>query len=131
MSQENVDVVRRTFDAIGRWDTDELLALYDPEIEFLPLTGTRVESGGYSGHDGVREYFEEVGEIWDELRPRADDVRTVGEQRRRCSAGARCAAEAAARCPIARWRGCSPCATGRSPATTATRRERRRSRRSG
>ena len=79
MSQENVEVVRLTFEAIGRWDIDALLKLYDPEIEYLPLTGTRVESGGYVGHAGVREYFEEVAEIWEELHPRADDVRTVGE----------------------------------------------------
>ena len=79
MSQEKVEVVRLTFEAIGRWDIDALLKLYDPEIEYLPLTGTRVESGGYIGHAGVREYFEEVAEIWEVLHPRADDVRTVGD----------------------------------------------------
>lgn len=31
------------------------------------------------GHAGVREYFEEVAEIWEDLRPRADEVRTVGD----------------------------------------------------
>ena len=51
----------------------------DPEITFLPLTGTRVESGGYVGHDGVRAYFAEVAEIWSELQPRADDTRTTGD----------------------------------------------------
>jgi ketosteroid isomerase-like protein len=80
MSRENVEVVRLTFEAIGRWDIDALLELYDPEIEYLPLTGTRIESGGYIGHSGVREYFEEVAEIWEELHPRADDVQTVGDQ---------------------------------------------------
>ncbi|MEA2417999.1 MAG: hypothetical protein QOE60_205 [Thermoleophilaceae bacterium] len=81
MSQEqNVEVARRSFEAIGSWDIDGLLSLYDPEVEFLPLTGTRVESGGYVGHDGVRAYFEEVGEIWSELNPYADDVRTVADQ---------------------------------------------------
>jgi ketosteroid isomerase-like protein len=79
MAKDNEEVARRTFDAIGRWEIDELLALYDPEVEFLPLTGTRVESGGYNGHAGVRAYFEEVGEVWEEMRPRADDVRTVGD----------------------------------------------------
>lgn len=79
MANDNEEVARRTFDAIGRWEIDELLALYDPEVEFLPLTGTRVESGGYNGHAGVRAYFEEVGEVWEEMRPRADDVRTVGD----------------------------------------------------
>ena len=79
MSEENADVARRSFEAIGRWDIDALLELYDPEVEFLPLTGTRVESGGYVGHQGVRDYFEEVTEIWEELRPHAEDVRTVGD----------------------------------------------------
>ena len=78
MSQENVDVVRRSFEAINRWDIDGLLELYDPDIQFLPLTGTRVESGGYVGHSGVRNYFEEVADIWEELHPYADDFRTVG-----------------------------------------------------
>ena len=36
------------------WDLDTLLQLYHPDVQFLPLTGTRVESGGYRGHDGVR-----------------------------------------------------------------------------
>jgi ketosteroid isomerase-like protein len=79
VSQENVEIARASFDAIGRWDIDALLELYDPEITFLPLTGTRVESGGYVGHDGVRAYFAEVAEIWSQLHPRADDVRTTGD----------------------------------------------------
>jgi ketosteroid isomerase-like protein len=79
MAQENVEVVRRTFESIRRWDIDALLEFYDAEIEFLPLTGTRVESGGYTGHAGVREYFEEAAQVWQELRPHAEDIRTVGD----------------------------------------------------
>ena len=77
--QENVEIVRRSFEAIGRWDIDGLLDLYDPEIEFLPLTGIRVESGGYQGHSGVRAYFEEVSSVWDVLRPYGDDFRIAGD----------------------------------------------------
>jgi ketosteroid isomerase-like protein len=80
MSQENVDIVKRSFDAIAEADLDALLRLYDPAVEFLPLTGTRVESGGYRGHQGVRDHFAEVEEIWDELRPYAIQVRTAGDQ---------------------------------------------------
>ena len=78
MSQENVGVVRRSLDAIHRWDIAALLELYDSDIHFLPLTGTRVESGGYFGHAGVRDYFEEVADVWEELHPYGDDFRTVG-----------------------------------------------------
>jgi ketosteroid isomerase-like protein len=44
---ENVELVRRSFEAMSAWDVDALLRLYDPDVEFLPLTGTPVESGGY------------------------------------------------------------------------------------
>jgi ketosteroid isomerase-like protein len=77
--EDNVNVVRRSFAAICAWDIDGLIELYAPEVEFLPLTGTRVESGGYIGHDGVRAYFDEVGEVWEEMLPHADDVRTAGD----------------------------------------------------
>ena len=50
----NVEIVRRSFAAIAAWDVDALLQLYHPEIELLPLTGTRIETGGYIGHEGVR-----------------------------------------------------------------------------
>jgi ketosteroid isomerase-like protein len=76
----NEAIARKTFEAIGRWDIDALLALYHPEIEFLPLTGTRVESGGYYGHAGVRAYFDEVGEVWESMQPRAETVHTVGDR---------------------------------------------------
>jgi ketosteroid isomerase-like protein len=78
--RSKVDVVRQSFEAICNRDIDRLIDLYAPDVEFLPLTGTRVETGGYSGHDGVRAYFDEVGEVWDEMRPHADDVRTVGDK---------------------------------------------------
>ena len=78
MSQENVEIVRKSFAAIARGDVEGLLEFYDPDVRFLPLTGTRVESGGYYGHAGVRAYFAEVADVWDELRPYADNVETIG-----------------------------------------------------
>jgi ketosteroid isomerase-like protein len=77
MSQENVEIVRKSFVAMARGDLEGLLELYDPDIQFLPLTGTRVESGGYHGHAGVRAYFAEVADVWDQLRPYADNVETI------------------------------------------------------
>jgi uncharacterized protein len=79
MERDHIETVRMSFEAIGRGDVEALLALYDPVIDFLPLTGTRVETGGYHGHEGVREYFEEVAPIWAEVRPYAIDFRVVGD----------------------------------------------------
>jgi ketosteroid isomerase-like protein len=79
MPADNTQIVRWTFEAICDEDIDRLLEFYDDEIEFLPLTGTLVESGGYAGHRGVRDYFEECAEVWELMQPHADDLRTVGD----------------------------------------------------
>lgn len=67
---DNVELVKRSFEAISAWDVDGLLRLYDPDVELLPLTGTRVETGGYRGHDGVREYMAEARDLWELLEPK-------------------------------------------------------------
>jgi ketosteroid isomerase-like protein len=77
---ENVELVRRSFDAMAAWDVDGLLALYDRDVEFLPLTGTRVESGGYRGHEGVRAYFAEARDLWDVLEPQAGECTDLGDR---------------------------------------------------
>jgi ketosteroid isomerase-like protein len=76
---DNVAVVRRTLEAICAWDVDTLLELYDPDVQLLPLTGTRVESGGYHGHDGVREYMSEAQDLWEVLEPVGDVFTDVGD----------------------------------------------------
>ena len=76
---ENVELVRRSFEAISAWDIDALLRLYDQDVEFLPLTGTRVESGGYRGHEGVRAYIAEARDLWDVMVPEGDEYRDLGD----------------------------------------------------
>jgi ketosteroid isomerase-like protein len=80
VSDQNVQIARQTFEAIRARDIDGLVELYDPDIEFEPLTGIEVEIGGYRGHAGVRRYFEEITHVWEEMLPHADDVRGVGDQ---------------------------------------------------
>jgi uncharacterized protein len=80
MSEENIEIVRKSFAAMGRGDLDTLLDLYDQDIEFEPLTGTRVETGGYRGHQGVREYFKEADEVWDQVRPVVGEITTTGNE---------------------------------------------------
>jgi len=45
----------------------------------MPLTGTRVESGGYRGHEGVRQYLSEAQDLWDVLEPVGETFTEVGE----------------------------------------------------
>lgn len=77
---DNVELVRRSFEAISAWDIEALLKLYHPEIEFLPLTGTQVETGGYLGHDGVRDYLTEAEDLWDVLEPDGNHYEDLGDR---------------------------------------------------
>jgi ketosteroid isomerase-like protein len=77
---ENVALVRMSFEVMAAWDVDALLRLYATDVEFLPLTGTRVETGGYHGHDGVRAYFAEARELWDVLEPHGVEYRDLGDR---------------------------------------------------
>jgi ketosteroid isomerase-like protein len=76
---DNVELVKQSFEAMRAWDVDGLLRLYDPDVEYLPLTGTRVEGDGYRGHEGVRAYFAEVRELWDLMEPEGHDYQEVGD----------------------------------------------------
>ena len=66
---ENADIVRRAFEAFSRRDLSALLAISDPEVEFMPATA-RVAGRGepYRGHDGLRTYLADVARVWQELR---------------------------------------------------------------
>jgi ketosteroid isomerase-like protein len=77
--EDNVALVRRSLEAICTFDLDTLLQLYAPDVRMLPLTGTRVESGGYRGHAGVREYFSEARDLWDVLEPIGEVFTDVGD----------------------------------------------------
>jgi ketosteroid isomerase-like protein len=77
---DNVELVKRSFEAIRSWDIEGLLRLCHPEIRFMPLTGTRVESGGYIGHAGVRAYLTEAQELWDVLEPDGNRFEDLGDR---------------------------------------------------
>ena len=65
MSQENVEKVRAGYEAFSRRDLDAALAHIDPEIEWQQSSAFP-DARTFHGHDGVRRFFEQVFEIFDE-----------------------------------------------------------------
>lgn len=66
MSEQNLDVVRRGYDAFGRGDLDALLGLFDDNIEWtspgppdLPTAGTR------RGRQQVAAFFGAVDQVYE------------------------------------------------------------------
>jgi ketosteroid isomerase-like protein len=61
-------LVRRAVEAFMARDLAGILAVADPEIELRSLL-TEAERALYSGHDGVREWFDAVFDVFPDWRP--------------------------------------------------------------
>ena len=83
MSQENVEIARRAFEAFNRTfaeGTDDVYALLDPDVEFIPIMAI-LEGITYKGHEGVRQWIEDVKRDWVDFEPRPEDFRDLGDDR--------------------------------------------------
>jgi ketosteroid isomerase-like protein len=75
-----VKVVKAVFAAFAERNLERALELIDPEIEFTAMTNDfagRTEP--YRGHEGIRQYFRDVAQVWDELQLTPRDYRQVGD----------------------------------------------------
>lgn len=82
MSRENVETVRRIYEAAARRDAEAVLTLYDPEVE---LDGTRLRvvgpgGGVYHGHEGVRRFFRQWHEAWERIEYDYEELIDAGDE---------------------------------------------------
>jgi ketosteroid isomerase-like protein len=81
VSELNVDLARRTFEAFAAGDVEAMVALVDPEFEFFPVTANITTGGApYRGHDGLRQYVADAARVWRELRIHPDEYRDLGDR---------------------------------------------------
>ena len=79
MSEENVDVVRRVYEAAAGRDATGIFALYDAEVE---LDATRLgvgDLGIYHGHEGLRRLFGELHEVWGQIEYDYEELIDAGQ----------------------------------------------------
>ncbi len=62
METANEAAARRFAEAITSGDREAGVAACDPEIEFRSMLG--ISGRAYLGHDGIREYFDDVESAW-------------------------------------------------------------------
>ena len=80
MSEENVELARRAFEAFAEREIDALTDLMHEDVEFLPVTANLTTGGlPYRGHDGIARYLEDVGRVWKELRVYPSEFRHWGD----------------------------------------------------
>ncbi len=81
MSKENVEIVRRIWEAADRRDSETALSLYDQDVE-LDLSGFPVlaaEKTLYRGHDGLRNLFGEWSAAWADAESELIELIDAGE----------------------------------------------------
>ena len=79
MSQKNVEVVRRLFEAHARNDLDAIRELYHPSIEWKDVSGLWGDWGTRRGRDGVREGFASWFKAFEDVTFTAEDYLDAGE----------------------------------------------------
>jgi len=82
MSQENVQIVRRVYDAVSRRDTATVLAAYDPEIEWDSTRLPEAHLMGHAflrGHEELRTLFRDWYEAWESAEDKCEELIDAGE----------------------------------------------------
>jgi ketosteroid isomerase-like protein len=79
MSQQNVDIARRTFPAFNRGDVDGFLECIDPDVEWIPIMAA-LEGRVYRGHEGVRRWMEDLKTDWEVFEVHPEKFHDLGDQ---------------------------------------------------
>jgi ketosteroid isomerase-like protein len=77
MSQENVKLVHRAFDAFNRRDLDATLALMDDDVEGVPRIAA-IE-GSYHGHEGMRRWWKNLLDTFPDFTVKVGESRDIGD----------------------------------------------------
>jgi ketosteroid isomerase-like protein len=78
--RNELEVVQDVFAAFAARDVEGVLALADPNVELVAVTaGYADRDEPYRGHEGIRCYFRDVAQVWEELRLSPTEFRQVGE----------------------------------------------------
>ena len=67
MSQENVEIVRRSTDAYNRRDFDRMLESWAPDAVLDWSNARSFDAGVYQGHGEIRAFTEGFVATWDEV----------------------------------------------------------------
>src|SRR5437764_14350651 len=83
MSQENVELVRKVYDAAARRDDVTAFEFYAEDIVWDISNSGRAAMGVepvYEGHEGVRQYWREVLSVFGEVDFEVEEMVDAGDQ---------------------------------------------------
>jgi ketosteroid isomerase-like protein len=80
MSQENVEIARRGYEALNQGGVEAMLAFIDPECEIEVTPDVSPEPQTLRGHDGIRRWFESAYEVLEEIRIQPEKFIEAGDR---------------------------------------------------
>ena len=78
MSQENVETVRRIYDAFGEGDFARALEEAEPDFEWIPPE--QDIQGPVQGLESLRRFLEDQNEAFEDFRVEAEELKDHGDQ---------------------------------------------------
>ena len=79
MSQKNVEIVRRAFEAFAQAGPEAVIEYADPEIELWLPSGLIQAAGTYRGRPAVLDWMREWAEAWEEIDYTAEEFTEAGD----------------------------------------------------
>jgi ketosteroid isomerase-like protein len=80
MSQENVELVRRGYEAFARGDLEAALAMFHPDIQIEDHERSLETPTSYRGRDGFLSLFATVNEGFSDVRYIPEELTAVGDR---------------------------------------------------
>ena len=81
MSEENVEILARVFEAFNRGDFGDFAEFFDPEVEFNPGRLPPGEKTRYIGREGVSEWTRNLNDAWVAVSAEPGERIEVGSDR--------------------------------------------------
>jgi ketosteroid isomerase-like protein len=79
VSARNVDLHRRSVEEFNKRDIEAFVAHCDENIEYHPLLSA-MSVPVYHGHDGLRSWFEQLDDAWEELQVEPEGYFDLGQE---------------------------------------------------
>jgi ketosteroid isomerase-like protein len=77
MSQQNVEIARRAYDAYNRRDIDAMLALATSDC--VMISQLLDASAEFHGREGLARYYAMLNESWEEFRSVIEEAHDLGD----------------------------------------------------
>ena len=85
MSQKNVEVIRRLFEAYSRGDVESAVQNLHPEVEvhpaLEPVERVGRSRGAWRGREQVTEFFNDLDDTWEQVTVEVEDTVKAGGDR--------------------------------------------------